>query len=223
MADRSFWERPEVVARFAARAADLRLVAMLGEEGGEGLRCLDLGCAGGRNATFLAQAGADVWALDASAAMVAATRERLALPLGPQEAERRVLRGKMDDLGAFGDATFDLVVALGVYQDAADVREFGRAVAETARVLRPGGRALVATFSPDGRPGGEPPVAVQGRSHVYLGHAHDGRPMTLLRESELDALFASHGLEPLAPTRAVRVETERGYRITLNALYRRTP
>ena len=39
------------------------------------------------------------------------------------------------------DASFDLVVALGIYHNARSAEEWQAALAETARVLKPGGRA----------------------------------------------------------------------------------
>lgn len=95
------WEDPEVVARFAARDPDLRLQALLAGEGEYGVvrhswapppapRVLDIGCAGGRNAVWLAREGADVWAIDSSSAMVTETRRRLSENLSADVAERRV-------------------------------------------------------------------------------------------------------------------------------------
>ena len=57
--------------------------------------------------------------------------------------------GRMDDLGDFADGSFDLVVALGVYHCATRRGEWDSALAETARVLRVGGRLLVAIFTPE--------------------------------------------------------------------------
>ncbi len=226
------WERPDVVARFAARPPDRRLLALFAGEGpyaavhtawapGPAPRVLDIGCAGGRNSAWLAQQGADVWALDASAAMVAKTRERLAAHLGPQEAARRVSIGEMRDLRAHPTDSVDLVVALGVYQDAADDEEWCATLAETARVLRPGGLCLVANFGPDSRPNGVPLTPVPGEPKVRLGFGGEGRRMTLPGPGELDADFARYGMAPALPTRPVRTETPRGHRVTLNALYRR--
>src|SRR5439155_280619 len=75
--------------------------------------------------------------LDASAEMVEAARWRL-----PEAAERLVV-GDIVRL-PFADATFDLVVATGVLEYA-DVE---RALAELARVLCPGGRAVVSYPNP---------------------------------------------------------------------------
>ena len=86
-------------------------------------RVLDIGCAGGRYTVLLAQRGFDVMAMDASQAMGAETRRRVAETVGSEEAEARVRPGRMDDLGEHRDGSFDLVVALGVYHCAASPRE----------------------------------------------------------------------------------------------------
>ena len=221
MASSSFWERPDVVERFGDREPDRRLVAWLRERAGEGLRALDLGCAAGRNSALLAEAGAEVWAVDGSEAMVEATRARLAPTLGTEEARRRVLHRRMDDLGALEDGAFDLVVALGVLQNAASSAEWERTLGEVARVLAPGGTCLVANFAPDSRPRGEALEPVDGEPHVYRGFGGPHQRITLLTAEALDGAFAEHGLEPVEPTRSVHVPTERGHRTTVNALYRK--
>ena len=217
----SFWERPDVVERFGTRDPDRRLVAWLANRDAGGLRVLDIGCAAGRNSDYLAEAGSDIWAVDSSAAMVEATRARLAPRLGADEAERRVLLGRMDDLGAFADASFDLVLALGAFQNAATSDEWDRTLAETARVLASGGHCLVANFAPDSRPRGVALEPVAGEANVYAGFGGPHDRISLLTPEALDASFARHGLEPAEPTRPVRVPTERGHRTTVNALYRR--
>lgn len=215
-----FWERAEVVDQFASRAPDHRLARLVEELARpEATRVLDLGCAGGRNAVLLAERGFDVWALDASAAMVARTRERLAGILGPIEAGERVRVGRMDDLASFGDHSFDLVVALGVYHSAGSMAEWERAVAETARVLKAHGRVLVNSFTPEVDLTGEGVRPVAGEPGVYEGVA--GARGVLLDANALDAGMARHGLLPVVPSETVRVETERGRRVSVNALYLR--
>lgn len=218
----SFWERPEIVDRFAQRAPDERLCFLLTDvDDPSSLRVLDVGCAGGRNTRFLVERGVDVHAVDASRAMVARTRERVAELVGRSEAEDRVQLGVMTDLGSFDADAFDLVVALGVIQSADSLDRWDRTLSEIRRVLRPGGRVLVANFAPDSRPEGRPLERVAGTRHVYLWR--DGRPMVLMDAAEHDDAFAAHGFHPVEETETVRVSTKGGYRFTVNAFYELGP
>jgi SAM-dependent methyltransferase len=212
----SFWESPDVVRRFSERDPDHRLREMAATLHPGETRVLDVGCAGGRNTVFLAELGVHVEALDASAGMVEETRRRLAAVVGAEAARARVRQGRMDDLSAYPSASFDLVLGLGIYQNAASMQEWERAIAETARVLRPGGRVLVAHFTPDLDMTGHGVESVPGEPHVFTGLA-DGRAV-LLYQDELEEAMARHGLEPLTPSRTVVVETNPGRRSTVNAL-----
>jgi SAM-dependent methyltransferase len=217
-----FWDSVEVVARFAAREPDVRLLELLGEYAEPSkTRVLDIGCAGGRNAVSLAQAGFDLQALDASPAMVAKTRERLAPILGAAEAERRVRIGSMDDLSDFADASFDLVVALGVYHCARSREEWDRALSETARVLGPGGRLLVSVFTPETDLDGRGTSPVPGEPDIYVMFADGGRHF-LVDAERLDREMARFGLTPVEPTRTARPKTETGRRVSANGMYRKS-
>lgn len=228
------WENADVAKRFAERPPDHRLVALLTGDGeyaqvrqewapGPQPKVLDIGCAGGRNTVWLAANGADVLAFDASSAMVTETTVRLAEVVGQAEAEWRVRKGYLDDLGEYLNSGFDLVVALGVLQNAQTAAEWQRALAETARVLRPGGLVLVANFAPDSAPAGTPLTRVPGSQDVWAGFESPSRHMTLPSADRLDAQFGQHGLLPALPTERVRVETAQGHRVTINALYSRVP
>lgn len=217
----AFWEQPDVVARFMQRAPDHRLLALLpGYALPEDIRVLDLGCAGGRNTVLLVERGFDVYAMDASAAMVGATRGRVAALLGEAEADRRVLHGAMDDLSVFDDGAFDLVVALGIYHNAHSRAEWDRTLAETARVLRPGGELLVAQFTPRTRLTEEDVRPVPGEPDVYTGFP--GGRAVLFEADALDADLARYGLVPVVPSATVDVETDVGRRVTVNAHYRKS-
>ncbi|GAA0914821.1 class I SAM-dependent methyltransferase [Virgisporangium ochraceum] len=95
-----------------------------------GRHLLDAGCGAGEVARELAAAGADVVALDYSAATVAAAADR------HDGGTVRYLTGDVTRLD-FPDATFDGVRCERVLQHLA---EPDRAIAELARVTRPGGR-----------------------------------------------------------------------------------
>jgi SAM-dependent methyltransferase len=215
-----FWEDSARVEEFAGRLPDRSLLTLLEEYADpRRVRVLDLGCAGGRNATVLAERGFDLYAVDASAAMVEKTRERVAELLGPSEAQGRVRVGQMEDLSAFASGCFQLVVALGVYHNAGSQAQWDRAVAETARVLEAGGQVLVASFSPRSDPKGSGLRPIPGERHMYGGF--DSGPLFLVEAEDLDAGMARHGLYPVVPSETVEVETDTGRRVTVNGLYRK--
>jgi SAM-dependent methyltransferase len=218
---RPFWEDSEVVERFAGREPDAELVELIADWPEPAATCvLDLGCAGGRNAELLARRGFDVRALDTSAAMRTRTRERLAEILGAAEAEARVLAAEVGDLGAFADASFRLVVAIGIFHNAASRVEWDRALAETARVLAPRGLLLVASFTPATDLTGHGMMSVPDEPHVYEGP--ESVRVMLFEPDELDREMARFGLEPVRPTRVVTAETDPGRRVTSRGLYRKS-
>ncbi len=122
-ADSAWWER------FAALVdlGDLR-----------GRRILDVGCGTGRLAAALAdEARAKVWGIDASAEMVAVTRETVPAGVGVRQgaAERLPFRD-----GWFDRVTMSIVIHLV---------DRPSAFAEARRVVPPDGRIAIATFHPD--------------------------------------------------------------------------
>jgi SAM-dependent methyltransferase len=214
-----FWESAEMVQRFAHRDPDHRLLELIElYPNPEGVRILDLGCAGGRNTVLLGQRGFDVMAVDASQAMVDETRRRLGEVLGSRDAEARVRRGRMDDLGSFDSGSMDLVVALGVLHAAGSRSEWDRTLEESFRVLARGGRLLVANHGPGFLPTGVDVKPVPGEPGLYDG-LPSGRSF-LIEAPELDREMARFGAYPLVPTRTVDRRTEDGgRRVTVNGLY----
>lgn len=214
-----FWESPENVERFAAREPDVRLGELIpGYANPTGVRVLDLGCAAGRNTVLLAKRGFDVEAVDGSEAMVAKTRERLVPILGAAEARRRVRVGRMSDLSWAADGSFDLVVALGIYHCAESRSEWDRALAESVRILAPGGKLLVSVFTPETDLTGRGTHPVAGEPHVYEGFDTGGRHF-LVNAEELDREMARYGLLAVEPTRTARPKVEVGRRVSANGLY----
>lgn len=210
------WNDPETVREFRERSVDVRLDRMMeAYSDPPSITVLDLGCAGGRNAEPLAARGFDLWAVDAASAMVDATRERLARIFGTKRAQERVLVKAMDDLSFLDDGSVDLVVALGIYQQARSLEEWTSALAETARVMRRGARCLVANFGPRTGPIERVPELVAA-PFVYK-EARFGA-WCLPTAEQLDASFAGHGLHPTVPTETVERELEGKRRQTVNAL-----
>lgn len=100
---------------------------------------LDVGCGGGFMVEALTLAGAKVTGLDASAGAVAQGRARLAA----EGLDAALVEGSATDL-PFGSTSFDYVVCVDVLEH---IPDWSTAIAEIARVLRPGGRFFFDTLN----------------------------------------------------------------------------
>jgi 2-polyprenyl-6-hydroxyphenyl methylase/3-demethylubiquinone-9 3-methyltransferase len=104
-----------------------------------GLRALDVGCGGGLLAEEFARLGCLVVGVDPSEESLAAARAHAAaqgLAIDYRRAAGEAL--------PFADASFDLVYCCDVLEHVTDLR---RVIAETARVLKPGGTYLYDTIN----------------------------------------------------------------------------
>jgi len=104
-----------------------------------GTRVLDAGCGAGLLGVLASLRGAEVTAIDAAEGMIEVARRRL------PDADVRVA-----DLEAlpFPDASFDAAIAVNSVFYAADMVA---AMAELARVVRPGGRLVLTAWGPPAR------------------------------------------------------------------------
>lgn len=119
--------------RFAEPAREL-LAERIGI--GPGMRVLDVGCGSGEMCALVAARGAEAAGLDAAEGMIEIARRRA------PAADLRV--GPMEAL-PWEDGRFDVVTAINALQFAAD---FVDALAEAARVARPGGTVAVSNWGP---------------------------------------------------------------------------
>jgi SAM-dependent methyltransferase len=102
---------------------------------GAGTRLLDVGCGTGLTLVLAAERGAQVSGIDVTPGLLAIARERL------PGADLR--EGDMEDL-PFADAAFDVVLGVNAFQFAGDP---ARALAQAARVCRPGGLVGASLFA----------------------------------------------------------------------------
>ncbi len=96
---------------------------------------LDVGCGEGRFCRMLGQHGVETTGIDPTPALIAAARLR--------DAQGQYLEAGAELL-PFSDATFDLVVS---YLTLIDIADFGAAISEMVRVLKPGGALLIANIN----------------------------------------------------------------------------
>jgi SAM-dependent methyltransferase len=151
-----------------------------------GDRVIDMGCGAGRHAFEMYRRGADVIAFDQDADelsavsdLFAAMREAGEVPDG---AEADVKQGDARSL-PFPDGDFDRVVASEVLEHIPDDEA---AIAELARVLRPGGTMAVTV------PRWLPEKVCWALSDAY--HANEGGHVRIYTDKELIAKLESVGL-----------------------------
>ena len=138
-----------------------RVAALAGDPPGP---VLELGAGSGRLAVPLAARGLEVWALDASAAMVERLRAK------PGGAAVHTVVGDMAalDLGPGAPAAFAVVLcAYNTLFNLTDTESQRRCLARVAGVLAPGGRVLVEAFVPP--PAGEPDAVTSAVEPRHIG------------------------------------------------------
>jgi SAM-dependent methyltransferase len=153
-----------------------------------GDRLLDLGCGFGRHAFEAARRGASVIALDAGPEEVAQVRGTLAamVEAGELTGDHPAAAVQGDALALpFPDATFDRVIASEVLEHIPDDRA---AMAELARVLRPGGTMAVTV------PRAGPEAINWALSDEY--HDTPGGHVRIYRRSTLERRLSATGLRP---------------------------
>jgi SAM-dependent methyltransferase len=128
------WSERPAVASFSAEAGR-SVLGLLGPGPG---RCLDVGCGGGRLVVALAEAGWTACGVDLSEDQLRVAERRAGA------VAEALVRADAASL-PFGDGEFDAVVSTFTHTD---LDEPGAAFAESARVLRRGGRFVYAGAHP---------------------------------------------------------------------------
>jgi ubiquinone/menaquinone biosynthesis C-methylase UbiE len=153
-----------------------------------GDRVLDLGCGGGRHAFELYRRGANVVAFDLDhdelAEVARMFRAMAAAGEAPRGTTATVVQGTVLSL-PFPDASFDAVIASEVLEHIPDDQQ---AMAEIARIVRPGGRVAVTV------PRWWPEHVCWALSREY--HDIPGGHIRIYKGDQVVSRLAATGLEP---------------------------
>jgi SAM-dependent methyltransferase len=183
------WSNPATVDGFVRSAPNATLLDFASRVRHLGGRvAVDIGCGAGRNLVPLVAQGWRVLGLDLSWPMLDAARRRLganpgngaAMALAPME--RLPVRS----------TSADLVIAHGIWNLARTTSQFRAAVAEAARIARPGGALFVFTFSRHTLP--PEAVPVPGEPYVYTQFS--GGPQVFLTREQMLAEMQAAGFVP---------------------------
>jgi len=147
-------------------------------------KVLDIGCGSGRNRAALAERGAIVVGIDASAGLLA----RAAAKMGTGS----LVRGDAVAL-PFAGASFDAVHCVAAVHHLPSERDRRQSVREVARVLRPNGLALFSVWAHEQDRFRYGPVDVEAPWQRSDGHVVP-RFYHLFRDGELQGLVRDAGL-----------------------------
>ncbi len=137
----------------------------------DGLTVLDAGCGTGRFSTALAGRAVTVIGIDANLDMLGVAKTRL---------QGRCVCALVEAL-PFHDDTFDVTMSTTVLEFVSDP---AKAMAQLARVTRPGGRVVIGTLNP------RSPWGLVNRQRLHSGSWCDAR---FLSHNELLRLATPHG------------------------------
>lgn len=157
----------------------------------KGLKILDLGCGGGLIAEALAERGASVTGVDASAEALAAARAHAA-PSGLRIDYRE---GTAEALAASAEASFDAVIAFEIVEHVRDLPAFMNAA---CRLIKPDGLILIATLNRTHASYLLGVVAAEYLLGWVAAGTHDWDKF--VRPAEIESLWRGQGVEPVDVT-----------------------
>lgn len=211
-----YWNDPETINQFAsANVPDYWKTFFEGLVPHENWKVLDLGCGGGRNSSMLVSMGFKVNACDLHQGMVDATRKRISSFIGEDNANLAVVQANMREL-PYDNASFDIVLSNGIYHNTSTIKEFERAIDETARVLKKDGRLCMNVFT------GEiihPNLIAQAEPCLYV--TPDDLDMILMPKEDILSLLEANGFIPEGTPVSYPSNVSTGVRSVLRGVFRK--
>ncbi len=185
----SRWWDPDGEFRALHEINPLRVAYIERQAGAlDGRKLLDIGCGGGILAEALAQRGARVTGIDVAAAALDVAR----LHLHESQLEIDYRLATAEDFAAEHAAGFDVVTCLEMLEHVPDPASV---IAAAARLLRPGGRLILATINRNPKAFALAIVGAEYLLRLLPRGTHDYR--NFIKPSELAASLRAAGLRPV--------------------------
>ncbi|MFC8506724.1 class I SAM-dependent methyltransferase [Streptomyces sp. NPDC057411] len=163
----------------------------------EQLRLLEVGCGLGMGCALALRERrpAEVTGMDIHSAQLARAQQAHAALLEQEPGRLRFAQGAAE-LMPFADAEFDVVVSVEAAQHFPDLEAFA---AETARVLRPGGRVAIASFFTSGDDAPGEGAALAQLLDTFANGLDIAHPVTALTDALTAAGLSDVRVESLGP------------------------
>ena len=166
--DFDYWNKQEVATSFADRKPSKYITDVIDSIINKNVKCIDIGCGGGRYSKYLKKKGTQVIAVDKYTNMANSLKEY----------NIEFINASFDNL-PLKNESFDLILSIGVLHNATTLNEIEKAFSEMNRILRKNGMIILSIFTND--------VITDDLIHNsgYLYNIKNRPPMVLLSKKKI--------------------------------------
>ena len=163
-----YWNDKEVAISFTDRKPSKYITDVIDNIANKNIKCIDIGCGGGRYSKYLKNKGANVIAVD--------KYENMAASLKKSNIE--FVNASFDNL-PFENESFNLILSVGVLHNATTLEEIEKGFFEMNRILKKNGVVILSIFTND---------FISGdliHNSGYLYNSKNRPPMVLLSKRKI--------------------------------------